>query len=285
MRLHRTLFYILFGVFVAGILMAVFVSHERVVLSRIATGLITGSFVGLISTLANYAFIWQQFITKTFDNGWALYRDLENELLKAKARIKYITTVDKQTLISQAHRQSMQELEREFAEEHRYDKYISLFDYSSYASLFFRRKTLKALDDLEREAYTLGMIASYASFENRFSWLQDGFADPEEEEMVIGNKDTFYDFIIQNIYDWRDYTAHCIRRLTASLTDLQHSIKPFRLGEDYREIPNLLHRMSERTLQGLPVRNPLEENVKEFFEDDNIKASKSKQNKNDSGKE
>lgn len=55
MRLHRALFYFLLAIFIAGILLAVFVDPSKV-MSRVATGLVTGSFVGLLSTVVNYAY-------------------------------------------------------------------------------------------------------------------------------------------------------------------------------------------------------------------------------------
>ena len=64
MRLNRTLFYIMLGVFIAGVLMAVFIKPENVAMSRIATGLITGSFIGLVSSIVNYVYAWQKFMTE-----------------------------------------------------------------------------------------------------------------------------------------------------------------------------------------------------------------------------
>ena len=55
MRLHRALFYILLAIFIAGIFLAVFVDPSKV-MSRVATGLVTGAFVGLLSTVVNYAY-------------------------------------------------------------------------------------------------------------------------------------------------------------------------------------------------------------------------------------
>lgn len=55
MRLHRALFYFLLAIFIAGILLAVFVDPSKV-MSRVATGLVTGAFVGLLSTVVNYAY-------------------------------------------------------------------------------------------------------------------------------------------------------------------------------------------------------------------------------------
>lgn len=53
MKLYTRLFYILFGVFVIGIVTVCLVDPSSV-WSRIATGLVTGSFVGLVNTLTNY---------------------------------------------------------------------------------------------------------------------------------------------------------------------------------------------------------------------------------------
>ena len=65
MRLHRALFYFLLAIFIAGILLAVFVDPSKV-MSRVATGFVTGAFVGLLSTVVNYAYakrIWLEHLT------------------------------------------------------------------------------------------------------------------------------------------------------------------------------------------------------------------------------
>ena len=53
MRLYVRMFYILLVVFAIGIVVVCIVEKSSV-LSRIGTGLITGSFVGLITAFSNY---------------------------------------------------------------------------------------------------------------------------------------------------------------------------------------------------------------------------------------
>lgn len=53
MRLSRNLFYALMLLFIAGIILICLVDAASV-WSRIAAGLVTGSFVGAVNTLVNY---------------------------------------------------------------------------------------------------------------------------------------------------------------------------------------------------------------------------------------
>lgn len=219
MRLHRALFYILLTIFVAGMLMAIFVDPSKV-MSRIATGLITGSFVGLISTIVNYSYLIDSAKPFTEDDAKKLH---ENQ--------------------------------------HKFDKYRIKLDDAPYAPLFFSKDTVSVLDKLYNFTHSnVFMIFSYSSLKDSFVCLQEGhFMDEEEERIAIGNKDDFFDYIVQNMYNWRDYTAHCQRRLVDILVAIQQSLKPFNVGKGYDEIPKMLSDLVAMDLKDIPNRNPMDE--------------------------
>ena len=264
MRLHRTLFYIMLLFFVASVLMAVFIEPLSV-MSRVATGLITGSFVALVSSVVNYVYAWQQFMNKYFENAMQLYHELENDLIQSEVKIEYFNKNDKQFLIDNAPQHTMEELEKEFRKDRRYEKYRVMFDYAPYASLFFRKRTLAVLDKIDRYVSGLGMIPSLGRTSTLLVGLQEGhFSSKEEEEIAIGDRDSFFDYIVQSATDWRDYTAYCMRQLVSLLSKLQKSLRPLDVSEDYRELPKILSVMAESHLKDLPDRNPVKEHVDDF---------------------
>ena len=261
MRLHRTLFYLLLIIFVGSILMAVFIDPSCV-MSGIATGLITGSFVALVSSVVNYVYAWQQFMNKYFENAMQLYHELENDLIQSEVKIEYFNKNDKQFLIDNAPQHTVEELEKEFQKDRRYEKYRIMLDYAPYASLLFRKHTLAVLDKIDRYVFGLGMIPGFGRTSTLLVGLQEGhFSSKEEEEIAIGDRDSFFEYIVQSATDWRDYTAYCMRQLVSLLFELQKSLRPLDVSEDYRELPKILSIMAESHLKGLPDRNPVKEQV------------------------
>lgn len=259
MRLHRTLFYILLGVFLAGIIVVSIVDTNSVY-SRIATGLITGSFVALVSSVVNYAYAWKQFFSKYMENAMILQTDLFKELTRARMKIKDIEETDKDTLIKRARQMTDKDDDSFDANMQKYDKYRAMFDYSPYVSLFFRKRTTNCLDEIERFAMGLGMIQMYCSTGDLFVCLQEGhFSSKEEEAIAIGDRDDFFDYLVQSNYDWRDYTAHCMRQLASQINALYQSLKPFSVGKDYKGVAEMISQSSEYALKDLPDRNPRDE--------------------------
>lgn len=79
MKLLVNLFYILLSIFIVGIILC-FISKNNDVLARIATGLITGSFVAGANTLVSYLYQRKNYIanliTSLESTGYALFDDL-----------------------------------------------------------------------------------------------------------------------------------------------------------------------------------------------------------------
>ena len=82
--------------------------------------------------------------------------------------------------------------------------------------------------------------------------------------MFIGDKDDFFDFIVRQIYDWRDYTAHCMRRFTSLLLDVRNSMKPFNINGEHSETARILYDLVALDLKDIPDRNPLDERSDKF---------------------
>lgn len=80
MRLYRSLFYVLMVLFVSGVVLIVTADPSRV-MSRIAIGMITGSFVGILTTFVNYIHAKQSYFEDLYNNALDLYFDLQYELV------------------------------------------------------------------------------------------------------------------------------------------------------------------------------------------------------------
>lgn len=268
MRLHRALFYILLAIFITGILLAVFVDPSKV-MSRVATGLVTGAFVGLLSTVVNYAYAWQKYFSELFSHTFELFNDLEHELVEARVEVNHVESFSKESLIKNAKSNTPDDIEKGEKEIYKYDKYRIVFDVTPYAPLFFSKKSVAALDDLNRFAgFELRAISMFKAPKDMFVCLQDGhFSSKEEEEICIGDRDEFFDFIVQHIYDWRDYTAHCMRRLGSLLIAVQTSLKPFNIAEEHRMTPKILSDLATEHLKDIPDRNPIDEMAREMEEE------------------
>ena len=128
---------------------------------------------------------------------------------------------------------------------------------------------MAALDDLNRfVVFELKAISMFKAPKDMFVCLQEGhFSSKEEEEICIGDRDEFFDFIVQHIYDWRDYTAHCMRRLGSLLVAVQTSLKPFNIAEEHRMTPKIVSDLATRQLKGIPDRNPMDEMAKDMEEE------------------
>lgn len=268
MRLHRALFYILLAIFITSILLAIFIDPSKV-MSRVATGLVTGAFVGLLSTIVNYAYAWQKYFSELFSHAFELFNDLEHELVKARVEVERVESFSKESLIKSAKSNTPDDLEKGKKEIYKYDKYRIVFDDTPYAPLFFSKKIVAALDDLNRfVVFELKAISMFKAPKDMFVCLQEGhFSSKEEEEICIGDRDEFFDFIVQHIYDWRDYTAHCMRRLGSLLVAVQTSLKPFNIAEEHRMTPKIVSDLATRQLKGIPDRNPMDEMAKDMEEE------------------
>lgn len=257
------MFYILLSMLIVGIL-GVVLTNKDSVFSSIGVGLMTGAIVGLVSSVVNYVDAWQGFINTFFERLYDLHSELHHELIRSKMKIEEIETTDKQKLIDQAKPLKKEDVAQFNEEWHRYDKYRLLFDSSTYASLFFRKSTQSCLDELEMYARKLSEIAVYSRTGDMFVGFQEGhFSSKEEEEFFLGDRDEFYEHVIQSNYKWRDFTAYCLRLLPELMSALQQSIKPFTVGEEFKEMPQILNEMNKEILKDLPARNPLEEDIQE----------------------
>lgn len=92
MKLYIKLFYVLLSVFIIGILSLCLVDSTTV-WSRIATGLVTGSFVGIVNTLTNYYHARKAYFEKFMVDVLEIEHNLSNDYRGAKSRNAFLSSM------------------------------------------------------------------------------------------------------------------------------------------------------------------------------------------------
>ena len=242
MKLFARLFWILFGVFVIGIVTVCLVEPSSV-WSRIATGLITGSFVGLVNTLTNYFHTRQVFFEKMALSLLDVEFNLGEDYIHAKTRNSFIADMSKKQMIKYA--AENEHLEDTIAKSEkmhkRYQELASKFDFEAYVPLipWTRKKTMKVLEKMD-ELISSELVHLYGDYRFCFDFtLLSSPASKEEQQMVIGDPDEFYDHVVQENKDYQDLIAYNLN----SLADLIESLSPKMKGTVSKMHLDLLSRM------------------------------------------
>ena len=242
MKLFARLFCILFGVFVIGIVTVCLVEPSSV-WSRIATGLITGSFVGLVNTLTNYFHTRQVFFEKMALSLLDVEFNLGEDYIHAKTRNSFIADMSKKQMIKYA--AENEHLEDTIAKSEkmhkRYQELASKFDFEAYVPLipWTRKKTIKVLEKMD-ELISSELVHLYGDYRFCFDFtLLSSPASKEEQQMVIGDPDEFYDHVVQENKDYQDLIAYNLN----SLADLIESLSPKMKGTVSKMHLDLLSRM------------------------------------------
>ena len=242
MKLFARLFWILFGVFVIGIVTVCLVEPSSV-WSRIATGLITGSFVGLVNTLTNYFHTRQVFFEKMALSLLDVEFNLGEDYIHAKTRNSFIADMSKKQMIKYA--AENEHLEDTIAKSEkmhkRYQELASKFDFEAYVPLipWTRKKTMKVLAAMD-ELISSELVHLYGDYRFCFDFtLLSSPASKEEQQMVIGDPDEFYDHVVQENKDYQDLIAYNLN----SLADLIESLSPKMKGTVSKMHLDLLSRM------------------------------------------
>ena len=248
MKLFARLFYILFGVFVIGIV-AVCLVDPTSVWSRIATGLITGSFVGLVNSLTNYFHARQEFFEKMALSLLNVEFALGEDYIHAKSRNAFISEMSKKQMIKYAaENEHLEDTVAKSEKMHkRYQELASKFDFEAYVPLipWTRKKTVKVLEAMDN-LISFDLVQLYGDYRLCFDFkLLSSPASKEEQQLVIGDPDEFYESVVQENKDYQDLIAFYLN----SLADLTESLSP--------KVSRILSKTDRDILSHLPsaIRN------------------------------
>lgn len=242
MKLFTRLIYILFGVFVIGIVAVCLVAPSSV-WSRIATGLVTGSFVGLVNTLTNYFHARQVFFEKMALSLLDVEFNLGEDYIHAKTRNSFIADMSKKQMIKYAaENEHLEETVTKSEKMHkRYQELASKFDFEAYVPLipWARKNTMKVLTAMD-ELISSELVHLYVDYRFCFDFtLLSSPASKEEQQMVIGDPDEFFESVVQENKDYQDLIAFNLN----SLADIIESLAPRMKGVVSKMHMEILSRM------------------------------------------
>lgn len=223
MKLFARLFWILFGVFVIGIV-AVCLVEPTSVWSRIATGLITGSFVGLVNTLTNYFHTRQVYFEKMAISLLDVKFNLGDDYINAQSRNAFIKDMRKKEMIAFAdkHEDVKDTIDESEKMHKRYQGLASQFDFEAYVPLipWTRKETKSILENLEN-LISFDLVHLYGDYHSCYGFtLLSSPVSKEEQQLCIGDPDEFYDYVVQENKDYQDLIAFNLN----SLADLTESL-------------------------------------------------------------
>ena len=208
MRLYRNLLFILLAIFLVSVILVCLVEPTSV-MSRIATGLITGSFVGAINTFVNYVHLRVSFFDslsrKLFDVSLYLMRDYS----EAKIRNEYLETISKTDIISDYTNYSS-ELEKDIERfERQYRNVDELCNIYAYAPLFPWEKQVKsAIGKLEEALTQLTLLPGLFQGSQCFHLMS--FDDSEIQPTLINE---LFDSLIKSNKNLANMMKQCLERL------------------------------------------------------------------------
>lgn len=224
MKLSRSLLYVLISIFVIGITLICLVPTTSI-LSRIATGLITGSFVGAINTLVNYFHQRKQYFEEYSLFALNMSHELLTDFSRHKVRMEHIQTLRREDIIEQDHKCTMEHLEeaRKFGE--KYQDFRMKMDFSPYAPLFgLNSKRTKLLEDLYDVVWHIETLSIELQSVYAFGMLAVK-CSKEEQMLAIGDPDEFYDYVMQDNIDYRDMLVFYSNQLALLSEKLQDNLK------------------------------------------------------------
>lgn len=263
MRLSRSLFYFLILIFASGVVL-ICLADSSSVWSRIATGLITGSFVGAVNTLVNYLHHRKEFFEKYSQNSMDVVHALRDDFWNAKKRLEYIQTASREEIILRDSKEY--ELRAKEAKEFhkKYGEFLKELSSDPYAPLFWlKNKRVKLLLELEDVLFNIGassvdMLDTYA-----FALLATE-CSKEEQMLIIGEADEFYERTMQSNVDFRDIMVFNINELATICDNLQKSLKGV-VEKHYVTFWQFDSHMLRTVIEGYEIRDVKKERGDELY--------------------
>lgn len=262
MRLYVRMFYILLVVFAIGIVVVCIVENSSV-LSRIGTGLITGSFVGLITAFSNYYHLRQTYFEKLVLLILDLIHSLSDDLRRAQSRNKYIATTPKADIIKHSSGTFVETQKLVEEMKSKYDGLASRVDFEAFTSLilFGEKQLIAVLEEME-DLVNLRLKFLYGFYSSCFDFsMLSVKASKKERELVLGNPDEFFDFVVQENIDFQDMVAYHLKTLAKESESLL-LLSRRSLSKLYADmLRGIVEVTRSLYLKGVVIRDPLAENV------------------------
>lgn len=266
MKLFSRLFLILLTILVVGVVLLVVVPSASV-MSRVATGLVTGSFVGIITALTNYFHLRQSYFEKLALFVTEVSRSLEHDYAHAKARNMFISEMSKPQMIEYAaeHETVEDKMKEVDAMKERYESLVTKFDFEAYVPLipFANKKLRDTLDGLD-SFVGFNVKHLYGEYQMCYDFaLLSADVTKEEQEIAIGDPDEFYELDVQNNVDYRDLLAYYLNKLKEYDRQLLQYARRY-TPKMYCELLEGTAMLIEEHLKGVDIRDVIHERCEEI---------------------
>lgn len=223
MKLQRTLFYVMLVVLIIALMMIIYVDPNTV-LSRIATGFITGSVIGISSAIVNYLHQKQVFFEKLTDTLFKIVSKMQDYASEAKIYNESLAEHSKDYNIQQAFKQEDTEEKEQLAMKEECEALYNQIDFDAYQPFFFYHPLKKTLLRLEDFAFEFCNLHGQRLMCRALGLL--AVESPKEIQMlVIGDPDEFYDDTIQRNKDYYDLICWSLYQVSIITADIVKILK------------------------------------------------------------
>lgn len=203
MRLNRNLFYIILLVFCVSVMIVIYADTTSVC-SRIGTGLMTGSFLGLVSAFVNYMHQREEYFARFSMLCWEVAQALRKYQREATRYNKMLNESTKEQVVQSANNNYQREEEETEEMKALFEKFSHECKADLYVPFFFWNTYLKAFQDICEKIEFEYTILVTSRLMSRAFILLDGSNPKEIEEIVIGDPDEFYQSQCEACKDYAD---------------------------------------------------------------------------------
>lgn len=225
MKLYRNLFYVLLGIFAVGVTLLCLVPPDSII-SRISTGLVTGSFVGAVNGFVNYAHARSSYFKELAVALSEICHELGGDLVRARLRNMDLAESTKEDIIAQYKKGHEYEMEEVSRMEHRYSKLVSKVDDDVFSGIVFSDMKVKKL--LREMESFIGIDIKYRYGDLQFCLnfsLLSVKAPKAEQLLVIGEPDEFFEHLVESNKKFQGHLESDLKRLAELCASLSRLLR------------------------------------------------------------
>lgn len=217
MKLFRNLIYILSGLLVIGIILVILVCPSSV-MSRIATGLTTGAFVGLISAVVNYVHVRNSYLENLSMTLFRIKHALLGDLFDAEDRNKLLSEKTKKEIIEYYKGRSDEEDAAVNAMKSMYSELADQIDCDSFIGILPWEKDVSRILK-ENDIFIHNNVAClYWSLEHCLNFSQLSIKDPRDRRNSL--QPLTYELLVEKNKELQDIIYDTLVKFSKLVSDI-----------------------------------------------------------------
>lgn len=273
MKLFRNLIYSLLGLLVISIALVCIVCRTSV-MSRIATGLVTGSFVGLLSAIVNYVYARESFFEKLSLGLIKISSKLESDYWNVKIRYLWLSSIINDTKMLSQKDAIEKESDQVVAMKSSYDVLLSEIGCGDFAGILpSDGKVSIALCDLNKHLNdNVGKLYEELDSCLQFSWFSQDVSEHARGHF-LGNPDKSYDLLVRRNKEFPDLLAYDIDKLAKICSCIGDACK-WAIPSSAKDAFRRIRKNAESLLNGMEVRDIRKERREEVERNNRIKKER-----------